>query len=268
MGMEERIVDVWQENLEQEISKIQEIVDQYPFISMDTEFPGVVAKPMGTFRTTAEYNYQALRSNVDLLKLIQLGLTFSDEHGNLCPGTCTWQFNFKFNLGVDMYSQSSIELLSNSGVDFDKLSQHGINYAAFGEALMMSGVVLNENVHWVTFHSGYDFAYLLKVLTCSSLPTTDSEFAELLQLYFHNKYDIKFIVKDIEHLKGGLQKIADDLQLERFGTMHTAGSDSLLTHQAFFKIKQDFNHVDTGKYSGILYGLGAGCMANEHTTGY
>ena len=94
---------------------------------------------MGTFRTTAEYNYQALRSNVDLLKLIQLGLTFSDEHGNLCPGTCTWQFNFKFNLGVDMYSQSSIELLSNSGVDFDKLSQHGINYAAFGEALMMSG---------------------------------------------------------------------------------------------------------------------------------
>lgn len=64
----------------------------------DTEFPGVVARPIGEFRSNADYQYQLLRCNVDLLKIIQLGLTFMNEKGEYPPGTSTWQFNFKFNL--------------------------------------------------------------------------------------------------------------------------------------------------------------------------
>lgn len=64
----------------------------------DTEFPGVVARPIGEFRSNADYQYQLLRCNVDLLKIIQLGLTFMNEQGEYPPGTSTWQFNFKFNL--------------------------------------------------------------------------------------------------------------------------------------------------------------------------
>lgn len=45
-----------------------------------------------------DYQYQLLRCNVDLLKIIQLGLTFMNEDGNYPPVTTTWQFNFKFNL--------------------------------------------------------------------------------------------------------------------------------------------------------------------------
>jgi len=41
---------------------------------------------------------QKLRCNVDLLKLIQLGLTFTDEEGNFVDGCTCWQFNFKFSL--------------------------------------------------------------------------------------------------------------------------------------------------------------------------
>lgn len=66
---------------------------------MDTEFPGVVARPIGEFRSTADYQYQMLRCNVDLLRIIQLGLTFLDESGKTPGGSyTTWQFNFKFNL--------------------------------------------------------------------------------------------------------------------------------------------------------------------------
>lgn len=64
----------------------------------DTEFPGVVARPIGEFRSTADYQYQLLRCNVDLLKIIQIGFTFMDENGNTPKPVSTWQFNFKFNL--------------------------------------------------------------------------------------------------------------------------------------------------------------------------
>lgn len=39
----------------------------------------------------------------------------------------------------------------------------GIDVQHFGELLMSSGIVLNEDIRWITFHSGYDFGYLLKV---------------------------------------------------------------------------------------------------------
>jgi CCR4-NOT transcription complex subunit 7/8 len=42
--------------------------------------------------------------------------------------------------------------------------------------------VLNEDVRWITFHSGYDFGYLLKLLTCSSLPANEAEFFALLKV--------------------------------------------------------------------------------------
>lgn len=63
----------------------------------DTEFPGIVARPIGTFKTGSDYHYQTMRCNVDMLKIIQLGITLCDEEGNR-PEGMTWQFNFQFNL--------------------------------------------------------------------------------------------------------------------------------------------------------------------------
>eukprot|EP00659_Diplonema_papillatum_P011783 gene11783-18167_t len=72
------ILDVWAANLEEEFERIRQIIVDYPYISMDTEFPGVVARPIGSFRSNTEFYYQTLRCNVNLLKIIQLGVTFSD----------------------------------------------------------------------------------------------------------------------------------------------------------------------------------------------
>lgn len=70
----------------------------------------MVARPIGEFRSTADYQYQLLRCNVDLLRIIQLGLTFLDENGKPPAGPyTTWQFNFKFNLQVICLSK--IDLL-------------------------------------------------------------------------------------------------------------------------------------------------------------
>lgn len=61
--------------------------------------------------------------------------------------------------------------------------------------------------------SGYDFGYLLKLLTCTSMPADESEFFEILRIYFPCIYDIKYLMRSCKNLKGGLQDIADDLQV-------------------------------------------------------
>jgi CCR4-NOT transcription complex subunit 7/8 len=129
-----------------------------------------------------------------------------------------------------MYAQDSIELLQKSGIDFKMHQERGIDVADFGELLMTSGIVLNEDVKWISFHSGYDYGYLLKVLTCQvstssfsfhyiclrtmqALPREEAEFFELLRMFFPCIYDIKYLMKNQFLLNGGLQKIAETLQV-------------------------------------------------------
>lgn len=255
------IREVWNDNLEQEFELIRAIVDDYPYIAMDTEFPGVALRPVGSFKSLNDYHYQTLKDNVNLLKLIQLGLTFSDEKGNLPTcGTdkyCIWQFNFReFNLNEDVFASDSIELLKQCGIDFRKNNEKGVDATRFGELLMSSGIVLNDSVYWVTFHSGYDFGYLLKLLTCQDLPNTQAEFFKLINMYFPMLYDIKHLMKFCNSLHGGLNKLAELLEVERVGICHQAGSDSLLTSCTFRKLKDNFFSGSLEKYAGVLYGLG------------
>ena len=260
----------------------------------DTEFPGVVAKPVGSFKTNSDYHYQTLRCNVHLLKIIQakmarqldprfnpavrsrpspppvcacfnlylaqLGLTFSNDEGELAPGVCTYQFNFKFSLADDIYAQDSIDLLTRSGIDFRRHEGYGIDVLYFAELLISSGCVLNDDVRWISFHSGYDFGYLMKLLTCKQLAIDEDEFFSDLKLYFPQFYDIKYLMKACEGLKGGLNKLAEDLEVERIGPEHQAGSDSLLTQATFFKMRQLFfeGEMDDERHVNILYSLERG----------
>jgi len=232
------IREVWKHNLEEEFIAIRSVIQKYRYVAIDTEFPGVVAHPVGEFTSTSDYCYHLLKSNVDLLKIIQLGLTFLDEDGATPPGCSTWQFNFKFSIQNDMYARDSIELLRKSGIQFAKLENDGIEPLEFAELLMMSGIILVEEVKWLSFHSGYDFGYLLKMLTDQKLPDNEKEFVELLNIYFPKIYDIKFLIRPFNHLKGGLQEIAEQLNVRRIGPKHQAGSDSLLTAMTFFKLRE------------------------------
>ncbi|KAG9152411.1 hypothetical protein Leryth_015811 [Lithospermum erythrorhizon] len=214
------IREVWSDNLEEEFQLICEIVDEYPYIAMDTEFPGIVLRLLGEFESSNDYHYQTLKDNVDMLKLIQLGLTFSDEDGNFptCGSDkyCVWQFNFcEFNLNEDVFATDSIELLRQSGIDFRRNNEKGIDARRFGELLMSSGIVLNETVCWAGFFS-------------------------LINMYFPVIYDIKHLMKFCNSLHGGLNKLAELLEVERVGVSHQAGSDSLLTSCTFRKLKESF----------------------------
>lgn len=293
------IVDVWQHNLREVFDKIMYLVEDFPYIAMDTEFPGVVARPLTTTSTGKNlmaYHYQTIKMNVDLLKLIQLGLCFCNAEGEISkglpgmypssttatnsntttngstqlaasnqPGGIVYQFHFKFSLTDDMYAQDSIDMLAHAGIDFVKHASQGIDVTEFSELLITSGVVLNDEVRWLSFHSGFDFAYLLHILiggghsglsggestgTASSptLPTSEIEFFELLQIYFPCVYDIKQLLKlqsqsgslPVELSQGGLEKLSRAFDLTRLGPKHQAGSDALLTAALFFRVRERY----------------------------
>ena len=273
-GQKLEIRDVWADNLEEEMKVVREVVVNYNCVAMDTEFPGVVARPVGSFEETPDYQYQTLRCNVDLLKLIQLGLAFTNEKGELVPGCPCWQFHFKFSLQDDMYAQDSIDLLVRSGIDFEKHEKNGIDVQDFGEALISSGLVLMKGVKWISFHSGYDFGYLVKLLTCQPLPSDEDTFFELLSQYFPCIYDVKHLMTKVEGGKvfhGGLNRLAEQLGVDRVGPMHQAGSDSLLTALVFFELERSYFNSSCDTYVpgsiGTIHGLGKkGTEAGEWIT--
>lgn len=141
----------------------------------------------------------------------------------------------------DMYAQESIDLLSKSGIMFQKNLENGIDPMHFAELLTSSGVILVDKVIWISFQGSYDFGYLIKLLTNKDLPNTEQEFLELLRIFFPNVFDIKYLMKSCRNLKGGLEEVARQLEIERFGPQHQAGSDSLLTGLTFFKLKEVSN---------------------------
>jgi CCR4-NOT transcription complex subunit 7/8 len=255
---------------------------------------------MGDFRGKSDYHYQCLRVNVDLLKVIQIGLTLFNEDGESPPARpvstesvelagggrrgnqgvlpCSWQFNFRFSLKEDMYNQSSIDSLISAGIDFGALERDGIEPEDFAALLIPSGLVCFPEVHWVSFHGGYDFGYLVKLLHCTALPANEAEFDRFMKLYFPSTYDVKHLMKQaiklhntgrltpndpssaevlqkFEH-KSGLEHIAEALKVKRIGAAHQAASDSLVTGRVFFQIRERiFNGDISDDHLGRVWGL-------------
>lgn len=294
-AMSGRVREVWRNNLAEEMELLRHLVDKYTYISMvrpglqlatidhasnkdsvqDTEFPGVVARPMGEFQSKASYHYQTVRCNVDLLKIIQLGITLFTPEGDVPPTQidpsllpigyqhghvvfpCTWQFNFQFSTEDDMYNEESINVLIKSGANFEKHATQGIDPLDFGSLLITSGLAFADDVNWISFHSGYDFAYLVKIMWQQPLPNDETEYRRLVNIFFPRLIDVKFLLRHAHKraqagiltqsatnvmtnlgTKSGLQDLAEELGCQRIGTQHTAGSDAWLTGLVFWKMKE------------------------------
>ncbi len=50
-----------------------------------------------------------------------------------------------------MYAQDSIEMLQQAGIQFKRHEDEGIELEDFAELLTSSGLVLSEEVTWITF---------------------------------------------------------------------------------------------------------------------
>lgn len=174
-----------------------------------------------------------------------------------------------------MFAETSIKLLQDSGVDFERHKEMGIDLNAFGSVLTTSGLAFDDSINWLSFHSGYDFAYLMKILTAEPLPKDQQGFFELVNIFFPRLWDIKFLLRHAQHLrqqgqlnaegtrvldalgqKSGLQDLADELGCTRVGSPHTGGSDSWMTGSVFWAMKQKiFDNSIPAHVADQIYGL-------------
>ena len=265
---------------------------------------------MGNFPTKADYHYQTIRCNADLLKLIQLGITLWSPDGEvpppqallaertgfsaeskLCP--CTWQFNFQFDKDGDMYNEEAIETLAKAGLDVNRCQDQGVDPKDFASLLITSGLVLNEDVHWTSFHSGYDIAYLVKLMYPKLLPNKEEDFYKVSKTFFPNLWDAKFLQRQAQRMiqsqqgsgrssfspqstigsqtplshqavtiinnlgsKSSLQDLADELGCHRIGGPHTAASDAWLTGMVFWAMRAKiFDGTLPDEFNNQMWGL-------------
>jgi CCR4-NOT transcription complex subunit 7/8 len=262
------IMEVYEDNFIDQIKVIGELLEDYNYIGMDTEYPGTVYT-VQTF--TKDFYYKTMKMNIDSLKIIQLGITLTNSKGEY-PKNCkyhTWQFNFEFDKKVDKITTSSLNLLEQCGIDFSKLKRKGIKHRIFAEYFMVSGLVLNPDIRWVSFHGCYDFGYLLKLLIAQALHEAEKDFLLLCDMYFINYYDIKTMVKRMDNLQGGLNKLAQNLEVLREGKTHQAGSDSVVTIDVYFKLRENGVLQDDkiNKDKNCLFGI-ANEEDNKETIAY
>jgi CCR4-NOT transcription complex subunit 7/8 len=256
----EQITEVYIENFIPEIKRLsKQIAEGYNHISFDTEFPGVIYQT-----SPQELYYKSIKANVDNLNLIQFGITLTNEHGN-SPNGNIWQFNLKFDLNREKFAPDSISMLMASGINFNKLRSNGIPYDLFAEYIITSGLILNDEVTWIAFHGIYDFAYLLRLITNQNLPENESEFFDELGLYFNKYYDIRYLIRESGNLRGSLQKLSYMMNVNRIGTMHQAGSDSKVTSDCFYKLKEYDIYIDWDNDWNCLYGFEK-CIVDTYVT--
>ena len=257
-------VDVYSENFETEFRNIEKTLDAgYNVIGLDTEYPGVLYKQKYNERTAISV-YNTMKANVDKLKPIQVGISLSDSNGDRPSSTYTWQFNLKFDPQVDYYDKKSIEMLKNAKIPFDILLKNGIEHNNFRDKFKKSCLFGNLKISWLSFHGAYDFAYLIKLLTCEPLPESLKEFNEMRKTICPLIYDVKMLIQANDTLRNySLFKLANIYKIETPGTLHQAGTDAYLTSELFFRIKECLLDHKIKKFENKLFGLSKLFSANS-----
>ncbi|KAF4717041.1 CCR4-NOT transcription complex subunit 8 [Perkinsus olseni] len=204
--------EVWASDVEHELRLMEKLVEDYPYVAVDGRFPGLIARPTGPFKDDTERNYEIIRTNMGLVKMIQLSLAFSNKDGVVAghpedvrashgsqrpPPSCVWKINFHFDVREDMYCADALEQLrapveqGGAGIDLNAHLRRGVSVDRFSELITGSGLVMSPDVTWITVGGGFLFAGLVRMLSGQALPKTEEEFSETCYEYFPHIWDMR-----------------------------------------------------------------------------
>lgn len=204
-------------------------VQKYNFVVIRTKYPGGVFYPTGDRHTTAHYQYQPLRCNVDQLKILQLGLAVLERSASRHRKCYKTHIHFKFSLVEDIDCQPSIDGLTNSDCQ-DNMR----------EELLID---LSDSARWLSFHSGCPpifFGYSLNLRLERTVPSRDSESLELLRIYSSAICGVTFLTKVWKIFNGVLQELAEHLEIQPIRLQYSRRSERLLTRVASVDMRTQF----------------------------
>ncbi|KAH7420956.1 hypothetical protein KP509_13G032300 [Ceratopteris richardii] len=208
-----RIREVWRCNATAEFKLIGDLKQEFSTIVIDTEFLGSLKLDFlcSEQDSNEDSTYRTLKVNVNMMKLIQVGITLVDNWGRLPM--------------INSISDS-IQLLQNSGIDFERNRRDGLESRTLGSLLLKHHLVFNPRMHYVCYQGDYDFASY----QIAWLNTPTSMFGRI--------FDVRCAQLQNFHTSYGLQKFSDSVGVKRIsGISHQAGSDSLLTASTYQAIK-------------------------------
>lgn len=263
--MEAQVIDVWQENMEEQLDIVSNFLNEYDLVALDTEFPKFLRK--APRHASEDELYQIVKFNVDRQKLIQLGLALHSSAGSILVSdvdkkTCySWQFNFReYNPADD-----GVPTIRKSGIDLGKNMRDGIDACHFSRLLQeMVLAPFRGRLKWITFHGIYDIAYIVKLITQQPLPETLFDFLFLAKRILGEFFDVKYLARFCKGLLDGetsLKRLSFDFFGIRLSgvNLHQAGYDSLLTVFVFWGMKK-YRNMEEEQGSCILYGVEEHCF--------
>ncbi|XP_078429343.1 putative CCR4-associated factor 1 homolog 7 [Wolffia australiana] len=212
-----------------------EALGESQFAAIDTEFPGFFYHT--SFAAGARNRYRDLQYNVNITKVIQLGLSFFYDDGR----HRSWQINFRdFDLSSpsDWRREDSIDLLKRSGIDFTRARREGVDAAVFSRLLKTNNWMQRRKPLWV-IHGMYDMGYLVKLLMQAPLPQTLPQFIRLISQCMGRVVDVKHLSTELGESRHGLVHLSESLGVTvHGGAAHQAGTDSLLTGIVYSKMAE------------------------------
>lgn len=220
------IKDVWKFNTEFEFSNLRNFACDKTsdvFILIHQEIPGIVSRPVGTFKSSSDYHYQTLRTNADLLNIIQLSLCCVKIRDGEVSNSIIWQFNFEYDISSEMYNEEHLSMLSQSAlIHFNMHKVEGISHSTFSELFIESGLLLDPLINWLSYHSGYDLGFLVSLLTNDILPTEENDFFWWCVKYFPNFFDLKYLGSQMASSSSGGKLISPNQKPGEFGGIEAA----------------------------------------------
>ncbi|XP_021301859.1 probable CCR4-associated factor 1 homolog 9 [Sorghum bicolor] len=280
-------------NFAAELDVIGSLLQNYPYVVVDTEYPGTVHHAPAGRRDSdlsPDERYALVKANVDELPIVQLGITLCDAHGNLpfvpdfdpygyhhtgggYGAERAWEVNFSdFDVSRDRHAPQSVAFLRSQGVDFDAARARGVSSASFGaklaEILSTAAAPRSGNgveLTWVTFGGAYDLAYLVKMLDGGEkpLPETRQGFVERLRelLGGGRLFDAKFMAENCGRadLRGvGMRSVAANLgaAMPAEDLPWLAGTKSVTAYSIHSILRLHVLSQDTAAgFEGIIDGL-------------
>ncbi|XP_062182171.1 probable CCR4-associated factor 1 homolog 11 [Phragmites australis] len=263
-------------NFEAEVELIGSLLPRFPFVVVDTEYPGNVHRPPAGRRDgdlAPDERYALVKANVDELPIVQLGVTLCDEQGNLpvlldSNGRpvfeLAWEVNFSdFDVYRDRHAPESVAFLRSHGIDFDLARAYGISSLEFADKLVR---VLSsqrwDELTWAAFGGAYDFGYLVKMLTGGrQLPETREEFiVQARELLGGRVFDAKYMAEHCGRadLRGyGLKRVAASLGVpQHFPPPCLAGPKSHVACRIYTVMRRRVLYHDGGAcHEGLIHGL-------------